>query len=123
MSVFVTLFISLHSRYIMTDCSPHILSWWKANESLREFIDRGYLDIALFDVYSPSDLVCVYSHQTFSANTLHIPPFLILNSLLSCLKQDVLSVRPSGFAPAVISLLSSQYEYFPSDPFILPNLQ
>ena len=92
----------------MTDCSPHILSWWKTNELLKEFIDRGYLDIALFDVYNPSDLLCVYSGQTLSANSLHIPPFLILNSVLSCLKQDVLSVRPTGFAPAVISLLSTQ---------------
>ena len=107
----------------MTDCSPHILSWWKTNELLKEFIDRGYLDIALFDVYNPSDLLCVYSGQTLSANTLHIPPFLILNSVLSCLKQDVLAVRPTGFAPAVISLLSTQYEYFPSDPLILRNLQ
>ena len=124
MSVFVVVCnVFFIRRYVMTDCSPHILSWWKTNELLKEFIDRGYLDIALFDVYNPSDLLCVYSGQTLSANTLHIPPFLILNSVLSCLKQDVLAVRPTGFAPAVISLLSTQYEYFPSDPLILRNLQ
>ena len=107
----------------MTDCSPRILSWWKTNECLKEFIDGGYLDIALFDVYSPSDLACVYSGRVLSPNSLRIPPFVILNSVLSCLKQDVLSVRPTGFAPAVISLFSSHYEYFPTDPIILRNLQ
>ena len=107
----------------MTDCSQKIVDWWKSSSQLQDLIEGGFLDVCCFDIYHPSTLVCQHSKKVIEEDSLNIPPFIILNSVLSCLKQEVVWLQPSGFSPAVISLLSSQYEYDVTDPIILPRLQ
>lgn len=107
----------------MTDCSQKIVDWWKSDSQLQGYIEGGFLDVCCFDVYHPSALVCQHSKKVIAEDSLNLPPFIILNSVLSCLKQEVVLLQPSGFSPAVISLLSSQYEYDVTDPVILPRLQ
>ena len=46
-----------------------------------------------------------------------------MNSVLSCLRQDVVSVTPSEILPGELSITSSQFEFSVDDPSIIPRLQ
>lgn len=49
------------------------------------------------------------------------PPIIILNSVLSCLRQDVIKITQTGIIPGTVSLSSSQKEYSKT-PSIIPRL-
>lgn len=55
-------------------------------------------------------------------NSLKVPPFVILNSVLSRLKQDVVTITSRGVQPGLVSLYSSQHEYDASNPAIIRRL-
>lgn len=42
--------------YVMTDCSQKIIDWWKKNEFLKSFMEKGYLDVSLYDVEKEGDV-------------------------------------------------------------------
>lgn len=53
--------------------------------------------------------------------TIQHPPIIILNSVLSCLRQDVIKITQTGIIPGTVSLSSSQKEYTKS-PSVIPRL-
>ena len=36
--------------YLMTDCSPKIVSWWEKNPYLEPYFKDGLLEVSVFDI-------------------------------------------------------------------------
>ena len=46
--------MSVNNRYIMTDCSPKLITWWKKNPFLQPFLKEGLLEVIAFDIEKDS---------------------------------------------------------------------
>ena len=55
-------------------------------------------------------------------NALKVPPVIILNNVLSRLKQDIVTIASHGVQMGLVSVFSTQKEYNTSDPSILSRL-
>ena len=55
-------------------------------------------------------------------NALKVPPVIILNNVLSRLKQDIVTIASHGVQMGLVSVFSTQKEYSTSDPSILSRL-
>ena len=42
--------VFVNNRYIMTDCSPKLITWWKKNPFLQPFLKEGLLEVVVFDI-------------------------------------------------------------------------
>lgn len=42
--------------FVLTDCSQAIIDWWKTNDYLKPFIEKGYLDMCYYDVESTHEV-------------------------------------------------------------------
>lgn len=52
----VGVLVCVDSRYVMTECSQHMIKWWKQNEFLLPFLDQHLLDIAFYDSENPQNV-------------------------------------------------------------------
>lgn len=119
--------------FIMTDCSQSIINSWKQNEYLKPFIEKGYIDMCCYDVEQTKDvrIHIPFTHQFILQNSrkrlrpedIQHPPFVIMNSVLSCLRQDVVRISPSGLLSGKVTVTSSQHEYELHNPSIISRLQ
>ena len=42
--------VVMNNRYIMTECSAKLVTWWKKNPFFRPFLEEGFLEVAVFDI-------------------------------------------------------------------------
>ena len=55
-------------------------------------------------------------------NALKVPPIIILNNVLSRLRQDIVTIAAHGVQMGQVSVFSTQKEYSNTDPSILSRL-
>jgi putative S-adenosyl-L-methionine-dependent methyltransferase len=81
-------------RYLMTDCSPELLAYWKSNEHLAEFSQAGILDFQL-----------LRAGESFPAT--QAPLVVIANYVFDSLPQDAFVIREGQLHEELLTTTSS----------------
>lgn len=94
----------LKFTYVITDFLPQTLAFWQQHPALQPFFERGYLDIAQFDLQHPNSIILQQSGETLTKNTLANPLVVIANTVFGCLPQDAYYVEDGAFYNDLVAL-------------------
>jgi len=83
-------------RYVLTDVAPGMLDFWANHPRLRELIDFGLVDVALFDVERPGPLELRMSGEVLGATPSDGPLAIVASYCLDSVAQDVFFVDEEG---------------------------
>lgn len=122
---------SVPFKYIITDISPSALESMRKHTSLRDFIDQGFIDLAVLDLTaattSPLKLNLMVSGQTIPQGSLAAPLFAIANYTFDSLRQDGFRVRNGVLEQVCVSIASPDGRKVTgedvNDPAMLAKLQ
>ena len=95
------------SRYVLTDFSQAMLSYWECDPLISQFVKMGYMDYGLLDVEHAEELHLRRANVTLTAGCLQAPPFFLCSSVFSCIPQDVVMGDGGCVMPAILSILQS----------------
>lgn len=79
-------------KFIMTDISLKTLETWQTHHALKHFIDKGWLDIAVYNANRDTEITLAISGQKIKANSINKPLFVICNYIFDTLIQDAFQV-------------------------------
>lgn len=97
--------------YVMTDLVQKNIDYWRRQESLRPFVDRGLLDFACFDVErGGAELTLQHSGRVISAEAPVGSMVVIANYLFDSLLVDVFRVHEGVLEESRVRLTSSRKE-------------
>ena len=65
------------SRYVLTDFSQAMLSYWECDPLISQFVKMGYMDYGLLDVEHAEELHLRRANVTLTAGCLQAPPFFL----------------------------------------------
>lgn len=91
-------------RYIMSDFSEKNLQYWQKHHQLKPFVDRGWLDFAIYNIHNQTTLTLTESKQTLSAGSVHNPITLIANYVFDTVNHDAFRVTDGQLYEGLISL-------------------
>lgn len=83
-------------RYVLTDVAPAMLDYWATHPRLRELVDGGLLDFALFDVEHPAPLRLAVSGDVIGEERADRPLAVVASYCLDSVAQDVFFVDEDG---------------------------
>lgn len=128
--------------YILSDFTEANLTFWQAHPRLQPYLDKDWLDFALFDVEHSRELSLYTAGITLEPQSLAQPLIAIANYFFDTIPQDLFWVKDQTLSHALISLttdsdpsdldtadlidaLTLQYDYEDAKPPIYahePNL-
>ncbi len=110
-------------KYVMTDFSEQLVSFWQNHPSLQPFIEQGFLDFATFDAEQPNELTLRHSGTVLSSATIKNPLVLLANYLFSFIPQDCFTLQDGQLYETLITLSTSVPELGLDDPELLDSLE
>lgn len=118
--------------YVMTDFTQNNLNFWNQHPSLRPYIEKGQLDLAIFDAVNDATLTLHHSGLVLGPGTLKNPLCVVANYLFDtlchdifqvdgCLKEGLISVgtkqfEPDALDPEIIKRFDNRFKYRPVQP-------
>jgi tetratricopeptide (TPR) repeat protein len=101
----------------MTDFTESNISFWRAHDALRPFVERGMLDFALFDAERDADLQLEHAGTTLVKGSLGAA-MVIANYVFDGISQDAFSFAEGELRECLVSLTSEE----PVDDVAAPGL-
>ncbi len=92
--------------YVMTDASPTVVEFWRDNPRLRQFVEAGVLDFALFDLVQLGPLELVTSGRKLADGLIN-PVVVIGNYIFDSVPQDAYTVRDGQLFRGLLSVSAS----------------
>jgi SAM-dependent methyltransferase len=80
-------------KYVMTDISRLTLDYWQSHPGLRDFMEKGLLDIAHFDPLGDTAIQLLVSGKTIVPDNLANPLIVIANYVFDGIPQDAFHAR------------------------------
>lgn len=106
--------------YVMTDFTQNNLNFWNQHPGLRPYIEKGQLDLAIFDAVNDETMKLHHSGVTLEPNALKNPICVVANYLFDTLCHDVFQVDNNELKEGLISVGSRfSFEEDPLDPEII----
>lgn len=109
-------------KYVMTDFSEAIISFWRDHSSLRPYVEAGILDMAQLDVTAPAALCLRHCGERLTREQVRNPIVLIANYVFGAVPTDAFSVESGGLRETLVTLTFEQSEPDLDDPDLLTNL-
>ena len=106
--------------YVMTDFTQKNLYFWNQHPGLKPYIERGQLDLAIFDAVNDSKIELHHSKITLKPGALKNPVCVVANYLFDTLCHDIFQVDQHQLKEGLISV-GSRHAYEPDalDPEII----
>ncbi len=79
-------------KYVMTDISLKSLQVWKEHHALKKFIENGWLDMAVFNAITDTELKLHICDATITISALKTPTTIIANYIFDTLEQDAFQI-------------------------------
>ncbi len=97
-------------RYVLTDFVPGNQGFWLGHPKLRRFVDKGVLDVAVFDADQPAPLTLRHSGVTLGADgqARDEPVVLIANYFFDSIRQELLYFGDDRCDQVLLSLFGDQ---------------
>lgn len=108
--------------YVMTDFTERNLEFWRAQPSLRPFVDAGQLDFARFDAGQDRQLALDRCGAVLSRETLTNPLVVIANYVFDTLPEDVFCVEDGELYEGLLTVRAAQAQPDLTDPEELARL-
>jgi len=106
--------------YVMTDFTEKNLLFWNQHPGLEPYVERGQLDLAIFDAVNDSEIHLHHSKVTLKPGALKNPVCVVANYLFDTLCHDIFQVENSQLTEGLISVGSrNAYEPDALDPEII----
>lgn len=110
-------------KYVMTDFAERNIEFWNSHPLLKQFVEQGVLDFALFDAEHEDEIRLKHSGDTLSGETIKNPIIVIANYFFDSIPQDVFYIEGGQLHECLVTLSSSQEETNLDDPEILNRIQ
>lgn len=81
--------------YIMTDCIEKNIEFWRTHPAFGDYINRGFLDFAVYDLNKDQEIKLVNSGDVFSSNTHNNDSSFVVvaNYVFDSLPQDIFRTK------------------------------
>lgn len=90
--------------YVMSDFTEANVNFWREHPALKNFVDRGMLDFAIFDVEHDESVTLTESKKVISAKSLHNPLTVIANYLFDSVVSDVFNVEDGKLHESLVTV-------------------
>lgn len=102
--------------YIMSDFTQKNVDFWLNHQGITEFVDKGLVDFAVFDVEHDGDIRLIKSNQHICAQSLANPLTVIANYLFDTVVSDVFNMQENQLYESRVSLHTSKKNSFNGRP-------
>jgi hypothetical protein len=94
----------LDIRYVMTDFIPEIVDVWRRNAFLKEFVEDGVLDFAVFDPAHEKEFVTSNFAWNVESSAFLNPPIFIANALFDTIAVDGFRFQNGAIDEVIVSV-------------------
>jgi hypothetical protein len=94
----------LQFRYIMTDFTQKNIDFWRKHEKFAPFLQKGWLDFALFRPEEEQSLQLQLSGQTLDSTVLKNPLIAIANYFFDTIRHDVFRISGGKLHEGLVQL-------------------
>jgi tetratricopeptide (TPR) repeat protein len=110
-------------KYIMTEISEELVTFWQNHPSLQPFVEQGFLDFAIFDVEQPHEFTLRHSGAVLSSATIKNPLVLVANYLFDFISQDCFTLQRGQLHESLVTFSTSEPELDLGDPALFASLE
>ncbi len=96
--------LDIEFKYILTDFTDSNLKFWKSHPLMKEMVEKGIADFALFDAISGTSMILENSGEVLNAETVVNPMIFVANYLFDSLPIDVFYVEEDRLYESRVSL-------------------
>lgn len=90
--------------FVLSDFAQANLDFWKGQDQLQRYVEKGWLDICLFDAEKSTSLVLQYAETTIAAGSLQQPLIVIANYFFDSIPQDLFLIGDGVLSSGHLSL-------------------
>lgn len=94
--------------YVLSDFTETNLVFWREHPRLQPYLNRGWLDFALFDVETDSELSLQYAGVTLPAQSLAQPLVIIANYFFDTIPQELFLIEDGTISNVLLRLTSEK---------------
>lgn len=91
--------------YIMSDLSEKNVEFCRNNSSLAEYVQKGVLDFAIFDVETDTDIFLKNAQKSY-AQDIKEPLIVVSNYIFDCIRHDFLNFKDNQYVALNLGLKS-----------------
>ncbi|MEM7033141.1 MAG: SAM-dependent methyltransferase [Chloroflexota bacterium] len=113
---------SIPVKYIMTDISEDMVTYWRQHDGLRPFVEADMLDFALFSAGQDTAITLAESAQVLDASTIKNPMVVVANYVFDSIPQDCFYFERHRIYESLVKTLSSQPEEDYDDPELMKRV-
>jgi len=91
-------------KYVLTDFTDSNLKFWNTHPLMKEMVDKGIADFALFDIINGTSLTLEHSGETLNSETIVNPIIAVANYLFDTVPLDMFYVEEHTLYESLVSL-------------------
>lgn len=90
--------------YVMSDVTTRPFEFWDNHQALKQYIEAGVLDFAVYDLYQSDDIVLHHSQKTLNKDVLVNPLIVLANYLFDSIGNDVFTVNDGQLFESLVTV-------------------
>ncbi|BDS09998.1 tetratricopeptide repeat protein [Aureispira anguillae] len=90
--------------YVLSDFTTSNFEFWKTHPRLGPYLEKGWLDLALFDAEKDTELKLEYQNKVLGINSLEQPLIVVANYFFDSIPQDLFKVQNQQLFDCLVSL-------------------
>lgn len=98
-------------RYIITDFTESNLNFWKTHPQLTQYVEKGHIDFAIYDLIHSDTITLIHSKETLSKKSLANPLLVNCNYIFDTVEHDCFQFGPEGLKKGGITTSISSDSY------------
>lgn len=98
--------IKIH--YVMSDFTRHNIQYWETHPALKEFIEQGIIDFAMYDMEVERPLTLIKSNQRLAPDVLVNPLTVFANYIFDTISHDSFAVHEGKLYELLLSLSTDE---------------
>jgi len=91
-----TLKLDVKFKYVMTDFTGSNMDFWLSHPRIKEFVDVGLLDFAIYDAEKSHELRLINENKTLSKGDVNNPMIVFCNYLFDSVPHDAFHINDKG---------------------------
>ncbi len=115
--------LDIDFKFILTDFTDSNLKFWNTHPLMKEMVQRGVADFALFDAINGTSMTLEHSGEVLERETIVNPIIVVANYLFDSIPVDVFYVENNTLSESLVSLDTHLPENHPIISELLESLQ
>ncbi|MEM6815426.1 MAG: SAM-dependent methyltransferase [Bacteroidota bacterium] len=94
--------------YVLSDFTKANLDFMKNHTRLQPYLEKGWIDFALFDATTDTHIQLTHSSRTIKTNTLEQPLVVIANYFFDSIPQELFRIQNGKIEQTLLSISLNQ---------------